>query len=945
MGRKGNFQERVKSGPGRKSKKQAPPTFAPEILGPTDEKVDNKSLTRRQKLRVRKREDKKLDGGVQKVANPKKKKTPKIPNSEDDDEDDDMEDEEVGEGGDVPEGQLPGYTDENQKWLKPVTETLKRKYSALNPTYDSDEEEDDEEEAEDEEGEDEEDDDLSEDDDDLIPDSFEQSDDDSDEEEDEDAEESDDDDDALLPIEKAAKKTEKKRLKLQKIVQKDMEEAAEEREAITLPTVQEMEDEASQPPDLQILQSRMRDVITVLQNFSQLRQADRSREEYLDCLRRDLCQYYNYNDFMMEKFMQIFPVAEIMEVLEANEVQRPVTIRTNSLKTRRRDLAQALINRGVNLDPVGKWSKVGLVVYSSQVPLGATPEYLAGHYILQGASSLLPVMALAPQENERILDMASAPGGKTTHIAALMKNTGLLVANDANKVRSKAVVGNVHRLGITNTIVIAQDGREIPKMMKGFDRVLLDAPCSGSGVIAKDPDAKAKKDQRDIKVCSNLQKQMILAAIDALDAKSKSGGYLVYSTCSILPEENENIINYALGKRSVKLVPTGIDFGVEGFTNYREKMKKKQAQAELIATKDLAQPQKKRIKRDTPTHEDSPANESPHQTGTPPTTPQTVNGVNQSAEASPPQLVTPQPGSAKKNKRKSLLKATPPTTPKENSGAQSAQPSPAHSGTPQQGGSQKKNKRKNSLSQAGTPSTPQENGGAHSAQPGTPQQGGSQKKNKRKNSLSQAGTPSNPQENGGDQSAQPGTPQQGGSQKKNKRKNSLSKPGTPSTPQENGGDQSAQPGTPQQGGSQKKNKRKNSLSKPGTPSNPQENGGAQSAQPSPAHSGTPQQGGSQKKNKQKNSHSKPGTPTTPKPEGGVKSSQASPASSGTPKQGSATKKIYRKSLPKGTKPKMARSKGAEQSPSTPQAGQTPRKSARVAMRSAKKASPKMKRSN
>merc|ERR1712012_1459185 len=135
----------------------------------------------------------------------------------------------------------------------------------------------------------------------------------------------------------------------------------------------------------------------------------------------------------MEKLMTLFPVGELVDALEANEVQRPLTVRTNSLKTRRRDLAQALINRGVNLDPVGKWSKVGLVVYSSQVPLGATPEYLAGHYILQGASSLLPVMALAPQENEKILDMASAPGGKSTHIAALMRNSGLLYANDANK--------------------------------------------------------------------------------------------------------------------------------------------------------------------------------------------------------------------------------------------------------------------------------------------------------------------------------------------------------------------------------------------------------------------------------------------------------------------------------------------------------------------------------
>lgn len=84
---------------------------------------------------------------------------------------------------------------------------------------------------------------------------------------------------------------------------------------------------------------------------------------------------------------------------------------------------QALINRGVNLDPVGKWTKVGLVIYSSTVPIGATPEYLAGHYIIQGASSLLPVMALAPQENERILDMCAAPGGKSSHIG-LYTGTG-----------------------------------------------------------------------------------------------------------------------------------------------------------------------------------------------------------------------------------------------------------------------------------------------------------------------------------------------------------------------------------------------------------------------------------------------------------------------------------------------------------------------------------------
>lgn len=143
---------------------------------------------------------------------------------------------------------------------------------------------------------------------------------------------------------------------------------------------------------------------------------NRSRNDYISQLLKDLCLYYGYNEYLMEKLFYIFPVSEAIEFFEANEVPRPITIRTNTLKTRRRELAQSLINRGVNLDPVGKWSKVGLQVFDSPVPIGATPEYLAGHYMLQAASSFLPVMALAPQEHERVLDMASAPGGKSTYI-------------------------------------------------------------------------------------------------------------------------------------------------------------------------------------------------------------------------------------------------------------------------------------------------------------------------------------------------------------------------------------------------------------------------------------------------------------------------------------------------------------------------------------------------
>lgn len=130
---------------------------------------------------------------------------------------------------------------------------------------------------------------------------------------------------------------------------------------------------------------------------------------------------------------------------------------------------------------------------SSNTFTGATPEYLAGHYMLQAASSFLPVIALAPQPNERVLDMASAPGGKATHIAALLQNTGVVFANDSNKQRTKSLTANVHRLGCKNVVVCSYDGREFPKVMGGFDRVLLDAPCSGTGVISKDSSVKINK--------------------------------------------------------------------------------------------------------------------------------------------------------------------------------------------------------------------------------------------------------------------------------------------------------------------------------------------------------------------------------------------------------------------------------------------------------------------
>jgi len=556
MGRKGEFAEQVKKGPGKKAKKQKPPSL-PAPTSTAHEAIEGvaKKIGSRAKKRAKKRELKKTER--------KEGKKETLPASDGEEvnesEDDDMEDDASSDN----DGEAKGFTDENAEWLKPSA--AKKRKLPMGSDDDSDDEEGGE-------GSDSDDDENTPKNDLLEDDENEEDSDNDGSDADSDSEEDDDDnfDDDTLPIEREAKKLSKKQAKILAEAEEDMKMNIAEKEVFTLPSGQEVEKEKTLPPDLQIIQARIRDVIQVLQDFKNKREEGRDRQNYLNCLQRDLCTYYSYNEFMIEKFLQLFPIGELLEVLEANEVQRPVTIRTNTLKTRRRDLAQALINRGVNLDPVGKWSKVGLVIYSASVPLGATPEYLAGHYILQGASSLLPVMALAPQEGERVLDMASAPGGKTTHIAAIMKNTGVIFANDANKDRCKAIVGNNHRLGVTNCVVLNHDGREIPKIMKGFDRVLLDAPCSGTGVISKDPSAKTGKDHQDIHLCSHLQKELILAAIDCLDAKSKTGGYLVYSTCSVLPEENENVVEYVLKKRHVKLVETGLDFGVDGFTKYRE---------------------------------------------------------------------------------------------------------------------------------------------------------------------------------------------------------------------------------------------------------------------------------------------------------------------------------------------------------------------------------------
>uniref|UniRef100_A0A0N5C889 SAM_MT_RSMB_NOP domain-containing protein n=1 Tax=Strongyloides papillosus TaxID=174720 RepID=A0A0N5C889_STREA len=381
---------------------------------------------------------------------------------------------------------------------------------------------------------------------------------------------SDGDDDEKLPIELANEELEAEQKDEFKMTRK---EALSNVEGFVLPSNEEIEKECypGQLPNL--LRERLAGICSVLGGkFNETCTDGRPRHDYTDAFEKYVACLYGYNSCLTSRFFSIYPNPdECINFMEANDNHRPCSIRTNTLKTKKSTLKQQLSNRGVNCIGAEDWNKTAMVISDSNVPIGATLEYLSGQYFIQGIASMLPVSALNPQPNEKVLDMCSAPGGKTTHIASLMKNTGVLIANDISKDRLPSVIGNVHRCGVTNVAVTNLNACLFPKMFKQyFDRILLDAPCSGTGVIWKDERVKHLRTTENINHLRSIQRNLLLAAIDSCNASSKSGGYVVYSTCSVLIEENESVVDFALKKRNVILVPTGIEAGDDGFTKHRQ---------------------------------------------------------------------------------------------------------------------------------------------------------------------------------------------------------------------------------------------------------------------------------------------------------------------------------------------------------------------------------------
>lgn len=262
----------------------------------------------------------------------------------------------------------------------------------------------------------------------------------------------------------------------------------------------------------------------------------------------------------LERLEQLVPLMRKEEVLSAFCTQRPLSIRANTLKISADELEKRLLKMGLSLERV-LWNKDAFLLLNDSKKiletLMKTEFYKNGYFYIQSLSSMIPPLILAPQSKEKILDIAAAPGSKTTQMAALMQNTGEIIANDISKSRIYKLKANLKHQQVTNTKVICMPGQILwKKYPEYFDRSLVDAPCSLEGRInCHDPKTYQDWSTKKIKILSQRERFLLRAAISA----TKPGGLIVYSTCTLAPEENEEVIDWLLQKEKDTLDLEPID--------------------------------------------------------------------------------------------------------------------------------------------------------------------------------------------------------------------------------------------------------------------------------------------------------------------------------------------------------------------------------------------------
>ena len=251
--------------------------------------------------------------------------------------------------------------------------------------------------------------------------------------------------------------------------------------------------------------------------------------------------------FYIELLLEQYGEEITNKIIEGHSKQRLVTLRVNTIKAQKESIKAVLQNEGIKTEDIS-WYKDGLIVKNvREEEIKKLDIYEKGEIYLQSLSSMIPPIILEPKQGENILDMAAAPGGKTTQIAAITENKSYITACEKNKIRAERLKYNLQKQGVGSVNVMLVDARKLSDFFS-FDKILLDAPCSGSGTMSVfDKNFNEELINRSAKT----QEELLRKALKIL----KSGGEMVYSTCSILEQENENILKRVLNKSNAEIIP------------------------------------------------------------------------------------------------------------------------------------------------------------------------------------------------------------------------------------------------------------------------------------------------------------------------------------------------------------------------------------------------------
>ena len=238
------------------------------------------------------------------------------------------------------------------------------------------------------------------------------------------------------------------------------------------------------------------------------------------------------------------------KIIEGYKEQRNVTLRINTIKTTKEKIKECLNQDKIEFQEV-EWNRDALIIKNArEEEIRKFDIYEKGEIYLQSLSSMLPPIILEPKEGENILDMAAAPGGKTTQMAAITNNKVFITAVEKNKIRAERLKYNLQKQGVGCVNVMLEDARKLSDFFS-FDKILLDAPCSGSGTMSI---FDKNFNEELIKRSSKIQEELLKKALKIL----KPGGEMVYSTCSILKQENEEILEKVLIKANAEIEPINL---------------------------------------------------------------------------------------------------------------------------------------------------------------------------------------------------------------------------------------------------------------------------------------------------------------------------------------------------------------------------------------------------